>query len=423
MRNRIIRYTLAIALALVVSSPARPVGVSAPQQAGRLKQVGGILFVHLQGDPYQMGLQQGALLRTQLHSLVQDYLYRYLIADSGASHFWLLSQARLLDRELPESLRQEMAGIANGSGLSYQDVLLLNVVPDLLFLARKAPSWDLFPMLFSSANRATPLAWSSLGTAFAGWGRATVGGELLIGHQLDCAESALLQHYLVLIVRQPSAGNALVSLGLAGTVGVWTGMSEQRVIVALSSSPSADVAGHGQPLPLLLRQVLQNSGDLGQAVNLLLSTERLYGGNVILGDGKTPQGIVLELSAHRHALFEMNVADDLLLRTNHFLDTELALAQRLVLSPEEVAASEMRLKRLQDMLEPNRGWIGAEKALAILGNPDRVPVSGSEGGGTLQTVLLNAGQLTLWIAENNPGAATATSYSRLDLAAELLESH
>jgi hypothetical protein len=421
--NRIVAYTLALGLALALARPPRQVPALELQQTGRLERIGGICVVYVQGDPYQMGLQQGVLLRSELRSLIRDYLYGRLIVGYQLSQFWLLYQARLLDRPIPDPLRQEMQGIADGAGLSYQDVLLLNTVPDLQALTRRVPSWDLFPALFSSASQAVPSARSSLCAAFAGWGRATADGELLVGHDLDCAESDLLRRSLAVTIRHPSKGDSFVALGLVGTVGVWTGMNEEKVIVALSSSPSADVAVSGQPLPLLLRQVLESSGSLTEAVDLLLSAERLYGGNVILGDGKAPQGVVLELSAHEHALFEADAASDLLLRTNHFLDTELASAQRLVLSAGELASSDTRMERLQGVLESNQGWIGTDKALAFLEGMDDVPSGGIEGIGTLQTVLLNPARFTLWIAQGNPSAATTASYIRLNFASELLGGH
>jgi hypothetical protein len=374
----------------------------------------------VQGEPYQIGLQQGALLRSEVRRLIRNYLYGRLIVDYGCSHFWLLYQARLLDREIPDPLRQEMQGIADGAGLSYQDVLLLNTAPDLQALTRKVPSWDLFPALFSSQD--VPPAPSSLCAAFAGWGRATADGELLVGHNLDSSASDLLQHYLALTVRHPSKGDSFVALGLIGMVGVWTGMNEEKVIVALSSSPSADVAVSGEPLPLLLRQVLENSGSLTEAVDLLVSARRLYGGNVILGDGKAPQGVVLELSAHRHALFEADVASDLLVRTNHFLDAELSSTQRPVVSAEELAASETRMERLQRVLESNQGWIGTDKALAFLERTDDLRSGGKEGMGTLQAVLLNPSRFTLWITQGNPSVATGAPPIQLDFALQLLGS-
>ena len=422
MRNRIVAYSLAFCLALALCRPPRQVPAVEPQQTGHLERIGGICIAYVQGDPYHMGLQQGALLRSELRVLVRDYLYGRLVAGYGASHFWLLSQARLLNHGISDPLRQEMQGIADGAGLSYQDVLLLNTAPDLEALARRAPSWGLFPALFSSAKQSLPATRSTLCAVFAGWGRATAEGELLVGHSLDCAETDLLRHYVALVVRQPSQGNSSVSLGLAGMVGVWTGMNEEKVIVALSSSPSADVAVSGQPLPLLLRQVLDSSGSLSEAVSLLLSSERLYGGNVVLGDGKVPQGVALELSAHRHAVFEADSASDLLLRTNHFLDSELLLAQQLVLSAEEMAASEKRMERLQDILHSNQGWIGADKALALLQGMQVLPSGGIEGVDTLQAVLLNPTRFTVWVAPTEASAAEAASYIRLDFAPELLAS-
>ena len=418
LQNRVIRYTLLFALAAIISRPPRLVPTLAPQRTGRLERIGGMYVAYLQGNPYEMGLQQGALLRSELRDLVQDYLYGRLVAEHGARHFWLLSQARLLDRDVPDQLRQEMQGIADAAGLSYQEVLLLNTTPDLTALTRKTPSWGLFPALFSNTSQGVPAARSSLCAAFAGWGDATADGELLVGHNLEGAESDLLQRYLALTVRQPSQGDAFVSLGLVGTVGVWAGMNAEKITVALSSSPSVDVSARVQPLPFLLREVLEDGGNLTEAVNRLLSAERLYGGNVILGDGKAPQGVALELSAHRHALFEADPGGDLVLRTNHFLDSELALAQQHVLSAQERAASEARLERLQNALESNRGWIGTDKALAFLESIG-TSSSGTPGIDTLQSVLLNPGRLTIWIGQGNGGAGAA-SYVRLDFSSELL---
>jgi hypothetical protein len=420
--TRIVVYALVFCLAVALSCPPRQLPALGPQQTGRLERIGGIGVAHVQGDSYQMGFQQGTLLRSELRSLIRDYLNGRLIVDYHASHFWLLYQARLLAHQIPASLQQEMHGIADGAGVSYEDVLLLNTVPDLQALTRSVPSWNLLPALFSSASQGVPAARSSLCATFAGWGRATVDGELLVGHNLDCAETDLLAHNLVLVVRQPATGDASVALGLIGMVGVWTGMNEEKVVVALSSSPSADVAVSGQPLPLLLRQVLESSGSLTEAVDTLLSTKRLYGGNVILGDGKAPQGVVLELSAHQYALFEAGSASDFVLRTNHFVDTELALAQRAVLNADELAASETRMEHLEGVLESNQGWIGTDKALAFLADMDDAPSSGATGVGTLQTVLLSPARFTLWIGQRNTSAATPEAYIRLDFASELLRS-
>ena len=413
MRARIIRYAvilvLILSITLIIAQPPRVLPVLAPNQAGRLERMGGVYLVYLDGDAYEMGLQQGTLLRTELRDLVEDYLYGRLVLERGAWHFLLLAQARLIEREVPGDLRREIQGIADGAGLSYHDVLLLNTIPDLQALTHRLSSWGPFPALFAGAKQGTTTPRSTLCTTFAGWGGAILDGELIVGHSLDCAESDLLSRYLLLAVRRPSPGNAFVSLGLMGTVGSWAGMNEESIAATLSSSPSVDVDSAGQVLPFLLRQVLQSSGDLTEAANVILSAHRICGGNVLLGDGKAPAAVAIELSAHRHAMFEANAEGGLLARTNHFLDSELALAQQELLPAPERAASEARLEHLQALLEVNRGWIGMDKALAFL----------SDAGGTMQSVLFDPGKLTMWMAQDD-GTAPNASYVRLDFASALL---
>ena len=447
LRDSIIRYTLVLLLAVSISGPrTQPLPVQAPNPAGRLEQVRGIRILHLQGSPYEMGLQQGALLRDPLRELVRNYLYERIVLERPASHFWLLAYARLLEGEVPRDLRREMQGIADGAGLSYQDVLLLNTVPDLLALTYRLPSWESFPLLFSSTKQSANLPQSTFCAAFAVWGRATLGGELIVGHNFgfdgaqltgpgvapfgqaqgrqpkDDAETDLLSQYLLVVVRRPSQGNAFVSLGLMGMVGVWAGMNEEKITTTLSSSPSVDVASSGQPLPFLLRQVLERAGDLTEAVNVILASRRLYGGNVIIGDGKAPEAIAIELSAHRHSIFKANTESGLLARTNHFLGPELALAQRDVLSEQERAASTARLNRLQSLLEFNSNWIGVEKGLTFLRDDYDARASSGRGSDqmvygpyTLQSILFYPGRLTVWVANGNP----MTPYTKLDLTLSL----
>jgi len=412
LRDRVIRYAFVLLVALGISGPCpRPLAVQAPNPTGHYEQVSGIRLVCLQGDPYEMGLQQGTLFREPLRELVRDYLYQRIVFERGVSHSWLLAYARLSERDVPSDLQREMQGIADGAGLSYQDVLLLNTVPDLLALTYGLPAWDLSPTLFSTAKQSATILQSTAsrhpsgGTlscaTFAVWGSATTGGGLLVGHNLDSAEADLLGHYLLVVVRQPSQGNAFVSVGLMGMVGVWTGMNEGKLTVTLSSSPSVDVASSGQPLPFVLRRVLEHAGDLSEALHVLLAADRLCGGNVVLGDGKAPEAIAVELSAHRHAVFEADAESEPLARTNHFLDPDLELAQRDVLSGQERAASQARLNRLQALLEFNRGWMGADKGLALLRDEHDARFNDAMvyGPYTLQSVLFHPERLTLWVAQ------------------------
>lgn len=446
MHVRIVRYALLVLIALAISaSSPRIIPLPAPNPTGHWEQLAGVDVIYLNGDPYEMGLQQGTLLRDRLRDLVGNYLYGHVVAGRGASHASLLNHIRLLEPDIPSALRREMQGIADGAGLSYQDVLLLNVVPDLLTLTYQLPSWELFPSLLDSASLRYATALSvphglgcdgiALSSNFAAWGPATDNGQLVIGHNLRFVHQEELWRYWVLAVRRPAQGNAFVSLAQMGSVGVWMGMSEEQITANLAGAPSVDVASHGQPLPFLLRQVLQTAGDLAEAMNILLASSRLCGGTLLLGDGKAPEAMAVDLSAHRLALYEPAENMPVLARTNHFIDQDLATTQRAVLPGCEEEASMARLGRLLLVLELNSGWISTEKSLAVLWDDRRAQLEGSPGvahqdqvAAPPYSVLFCPSHLMLWIGRWNasePQVSEASQgltelYLSLDVSSMLL---
>jgi len=363
-----------------------------------------------------MGLQQGVILRDSLHDFVKDYLHERILFDHRISPLGLQVLVRLLERDIPLTLRREIQGIADGAGLPYRDMLLLNAVPELLTLAHWMHLWELSPLLLTNREHTF-----SFGAQLAAWGSTTMDNELVVGHSAGCPDTDILRQHLLITVRRPSQGNAFAAVGLAGTVGVWAGMNEEKIVATLSSSPSVDVASRGQPLSFVLRQTLERAGDLTEAMDLMLAPGRLYGGNVILGDGKAPKAIVIEASANRHAVFEPEADSTLVVRTNHFLDPELALIQHEVLPGPEKAASKACLTELHALLAPHEGWIGAREGLAFLRNDHASSGQGepSDSAQTLHSVLFYPGKLAMWVAPDNV-RVSHRSHISLDLNLSLL---
>jgi hypothetical protein len=445
LRHRVIRFACVLLAATALSVPIpHLLPVPRPNPAGRCEQVAGVRVVYLHGDAYEMGLQHGSLFRDQVRQLVRDYLYGHIVASSGCSHVGLLHYVRLLEPRLPRDLCRELQGIADGAGLSYQDVLLLNVLPDLIALTHQLPAWELSSSLSSTTGEHFVMAQSAegadlgaavaLGSHFAAWGSATEDGDLIAGHNLYSLDAGLLQPHHLLIIRQPSHGSSFVSLGLAGMVGVWLGMNEDSLVVSLAGAPSVDVARQGQPMAFLLRQVLQNAGDLDEAESILLRGARLCGGSVILADGKAPEAMLIELSAHRQAIFEATPDSALLARTSNFLSPDLQVTQRDVFAGPEAECSEVRYARLLAMLQMNSAWISQEKGLAFLKDDQDTQAEGGHGLGnprrslrTLHSVLLYPGQLTLWVMQGQDGHSLPQSngtdpppgYVELDLTLSL----
>ena len=362
--------------------------------------------LHLRGTPYEMGYQQGVLLRQEIQERVAS-LYEELISDPLPL---LLREVRLL--AIPDEFREEMVGLAQGAGVSYTDILLLNSWPQLVARPRSdealnellttfepwfPPHLEVRPCLSTPDE---PIArWVALSphATFALIGEATRKGKLFHGVEADMALERTL-----LIVYEPEGGNAFVSLSQPGTVGVNMGLNEERISVAQLDVSSLDSSLRGVPLPFVLRQALQYSGDLPQALRIIASAPRMQGANVVIGDGKPASAAALEVRVHRHALFEAQ--DDYVVRTGHFLGLSTFQGER------DVGPSEERYSLWEETIQRWYGRFNLKKALFLLSHQCEMgggrcyPKKAGDEEMMLGAVMASS-DLKLWIVSLDPGGA------------------
>lgn len=115
-------------------------------------------FLELRGTPYERGLQHGTALRSKIRSfyttLLTNSLFPYLgreqpdiaslLAEYNAERYQggnfafelMLDSAKSIERSLNRATREELQGIADGSGLTYEQVLVLNTFFDSLMAVR-----------------------------------------------------------------------------------------------------------------------------------------------------------------------------------------------------------------------------------------------------------------------------------------------
>lgn len=114
--------------------------------------------VELEGGPYERGVQHGRRFPAEIRSLytrmltssILPYLnreqpdvagvlaeYDKPLYDDGQFSFQLLLQsARAMEPLIPEDAREEMRGIADGAGLPYEEILVLNTFVDSMLSLR-----------------------------------------------------------------------------------------------------------------------------------------------------------------------------------------------------------------------------------------------------------------------------------------------
>lgn len=115
-------------------------------------------LIELRGTPYDRGLQHGTQLRSKIRSfyttLLTNSLFPYLsreqpdiaafLPEYGAERYQngnfayelLLDSAKNIERSLNRATRDELRGIADGSGLTYDQILVLNTFFDTVLAVR-----------------------------------------------------------------------------------------------------------------------------------------------------------------------------------------------------------------------------------------------------------------------------------------------
>jgi predicted choloylglycine hydrolase len=375
---------LLIAAAIIVS--ALQFGSFRAKAAG-VETVKGLYVVKLEGSPYQIGLEQGKLFKTQIQDVYKIYLnelvYKKWIKEyailKGVSDAYANPQkamakfAKTIEKDIPPDYIEEMKGLAEGSGLPYEEVLNMS------------SHVDYFAMLMCSTFVAT--------------GKATADGKLVEARNLDWASGGLseLDKYSTLFVIKPEKGHSYVSMIYPGIVGALTAVNDAGLSVELNFSMAKKNGKTGMPALIIVRYIAQNAGTLDEAEKLLREIPRIAGYNIMLTDNKTNDARLVEITADKVGVRNLN-PDGTLVTTNHFTTKELTGAN-VEASRFSQSPSPDRYNRLTELLKQNYGKIDPKLAISMI-QDDGVKVNG-----TVQTVVLKISDNKIWVwARNrNPG--------------------
>ena len=219
-------------------------------------------ILHLQGTPFEMGLQHGTLLK----ELIQDNIKKYLkepsedLQELGSGRMEEFTQAiPLITSHIPQKYIEEMQGVAQGADVPFYDILLLNLFPEM------------FHCCVITASH-----------------KASHDGTLYHARVLDYSAGKDLQSSAVLIVAKPNNGFAFMNVTYAGFIGSVTGMSEAKIAIG-------EIGGQGYgrwdgiPMSFLLRSILEEAKTLQDAKEILTSTPRTCEYYYVVSEGKTQQ--------------------------------------------------------------------------------------------------------------------------------------
>jgi isopenicillin-N N-acyltransferase-like protein len=355
----------AVAVVLLVAGLAQA-GSKTVLRCGKgfLEDVEGYRVLHVKGTPYEMGFQQGTLLKDDIRENVR-YLFEVKAKEFKGSVLGIKPNPKRLiasiveieRKHIPARFLEEMRGVADGAGMPYDDILVANFIPEMFHCS-----------------------------GFAISGSATKDGVLYHGRILDYGCDWRLQDHAVLTVAEPDGKIPFVNVTYAGFIGSVTGMNAKKVSIGEMGGGGV---GHweGVPMALLVRWALEEGNTLDEAVAVFRDHPRTCEYYYVIADGKTGKGVGVAATWKEFVTVAMGEPHPRL---------PTAVKDAVLLSAGD------RYKELVRRVQAGHGKFDADSARALMDRPVAMK-------GNLHSVLFESTTTRFWVANASPTGEPAVA--------------
>ena len=370
-------------------------------------------LLHLEGSPEEIGDAHGQLA-SRLFANLDDHASARLAQRYGA---WLEGWGATMvmrwdfrdaDDALPAAARTELAALAEAmpeaadGRLSGYHRLFLH--QNFVELSRRLDDVLLEGSMFAASTRPK------------GGGER---GSLVVGRNFSVDLGPEVEPDRLVTFYYPDGKYPFAAVGWAGLLGVVTGVNARGIVVALNPTRTDDPLETGAPLPLVLRQVLEEADTLEQALEILQAADLRTSGAVLVGDGRQRKAAIVEL-APRDKDERKPRGDDAaaIWATNHLIREPFerdAQNDRI----RRYTSSGYRYERLGELLA-EQSPVDPARAVAIL--RDRRGLGGEELGlgnrnaldnlHLTHSVVIDVTAMVLWVAE---GPSALGRFRAIDL--------
>lgn len=318
----------------------------------------------LKGSPYELGYQHGQQLKEAVAYNVKRLIDHQILAHSEHPQIQsFLAKLPKVLKHIPQDYLQELQGLADGAGLPYEKILLLN----------------LFPEMFHCSGLTVK-------------GKATKSADLYHVRVLDYSVGKNLQDTAVLMVVQPEGKIPFLNVSYAGFIGSVTGMNGQHIAIGEIGGK-----GYGQyegmPMAFLIRKILEEADSLSEVKKILATTQRTCEYYYVFSDGKSGESIGVYATSQQvqfiepgtsYALFD---AGDLCNETSGINDDKKVFNHsQMQISPyQTLLFKEQEKKQLWGLIHTQ-----PEDCLILIGfcHPQRYPV-------LIQRILKSYGRIEI----------------------------
>ena len=248
-----------------------------------------INVVYIEGDThYELGLDYGKKCKAQI-----QYANTILSEDLIEIDF------DELEKYIPDKYIEEMEGVAEGAGVSYEFILWMNAFYDLAFSSGGACTC--FVKAENTADDCGPILMSNL----------------------DMTAQAFLQSTNIFVVAN-FKGRRWIGQAFFGMIGFAAMVNDEGLAIA-ENTVSSDENDYGYPHLLAIRQAIDECSNVTEAVNFLTGVNHTAGWNFVLTD-KTGQAAAVEDTSKRSHVRLPGTDDEhnnYMITTNHFRSDEM----------------------------------------------------------------------------------------------------
>lgn len=316
---------------------------------------GALPVVVVRGTPYEMGRQLGTLMREEMHRFIPAAM-QGITAKLGTNldamrEVWTRSAAFADDR-----VEQELAGLADGSGL---------------------------PLNLLQAMHAAPLLMPYSCSSIAAWGPATENGHLIQTRNLDWSLEVKAHEFPVIVVYIPDRGVPHVLPTFAGMIGAHTGMNLRGIALSeMGDSPGKEMPYdvHAPHFTVFFRTMLYDAENLTGALDIFRAQPLTKRYHYVFGDGLGEKRAV-KIRAHAPEPPDKRVA---IWKDNDPTDENVPNVLPGVVYNDEGRGA-------FPFLKAQHGQLTAEKLNTIA---NAIPIK----GGSVEIVVYDATALKLWVS-------------------------
>ncbi len=339
-------------------------------------------MIHLDssGTAYEIGKQHGRDCASAVHAAYRAWgpgeaFDRREFSDG------FQRVAGSLDRAFPELL-EEMRGIADGAGLTVEEIVALNCLDE--YRSRGAQPRQCSSIAFQASDRGVLL------------------GKTADWTLSDTAAFALSQRYRP----APGEGNAFFHYGCAGTLWCEGGLNESGLGMVLNGLAGRGAGGASVPTMALTRGVLQHCRDVQDALGWLRRHDVMnWGFNLTLADSSGELAFVEVVPGSQCS---GRADSDYLIHTNHcLLDSASgrhdADIDRVPGYPGLIENSHSRFDNLLDKVPHAPRSLRSMQSLLQDRSPSgAISQNGEEGMHTVYAMIVAPERREIWGAEGFP---------------------